>query len=103
MACRSRQKAEAARTLLLELFDTEVRKSELHKHNPHVQNFRQNIDIYIHILDLASVRSVLTFCDELKNTCVVSSSPQTHWLMEAADILTSHTSFAMRVLRRFYA
>ena len=75
MACRSQQKAEAARTQLLELFDTEVEKSELHRNHPHVQAFRRNIVIDIHLLDLASVQSALHFCSEVKSTCVPTLIP----------------------------
>ena len=44
--------------------------SKLHRNDPHVEAFKRNVNIKIHILDLASVKSVLTFSDEIKRECV---------------------------------
>ncbi|KAI0316123.1 hypothetical protein OF83DRAFT_1164480 [Amylostereum chailletii] len=69
MACRSTERAEAAKMELLQLFEEDVSQSELHKKDTqHVEDFRQNLELKIHKLDLASVQSVLHFADELKQT-----------------------------------
>jgi len=69
MACRNRQRAEAARTLLLEHFEKDV--AEL-RSTPggaeRVKTFRKNLVISIHALDLASVQSTLAFADEVAHT-----------------------------------
>jgi len=69
MACRSRQRAEAARTQLLELFEDDV---ALLRRVPgsaeRVDAFRANLVVAIHTLDLASVRSTLEFADEVART-----------------------------------
>jgi 3-keto steroid reductase len=65
MACRNRQRAEAARTQLLSLFDSDVeRLRKLER----VMAFRANLVVAIHTLDLASVQSTLAFADEVART-----------------------------------
>jgi hypothetical protein len=70
MACRSRQRAEAARAQLLELFERDV--ARLRTAAPggaeRVAAFRANLVIAIHVLDLASARSTLAFADEVART-----------------------------------
>jgi len=69
MACRSRQRAEAARKELLELFECDVAPL---RGTPggaeRIAAFRANIVISIHLLDLASVQSTLAFADEVART-----------------------------------
>lgn len=70
MACRNRQRAEAARAQLLELFEKDV--TPLRQSTPggaeRVAAFRKNLVIAVHSLDLASVRSTLAFADEVAHT-----------------------------------
>lgn len=70
MACRSQQRAEAARTQLLELFEKDV--ASLRRRIPggeeRVAAFRKNLVVAIHLLDLASVQSTLAFADEVAHT-----------------------------------
>jgi 3-keto steroid reductase len=69
MACRSRQRAEAARTQLLSLFDSDVeRLRKLPGGAERVIAFRANLVIAVHTLDLASVQSTLAFADEVART-----------------------------------
>ncbi|KAH9955571.1 hypothetical protein BC827DRAFT_1236492 [Russula dissimulans] len=69
MACRSRQRAEAARTQLLELFEDDVaRLRRVPGGAERVDAFRANLIVAIHTLDLASVRSTLAFADEVAHT-----------------------------------
>ena len=67
MACRNRQRAEAARTLLLEQFEKDVARSTP-KGAEHVAAFCKNLVVAIHTLDLASVQSTLAFADEVART-----------------------------------
>ena len=70
MACRSRQRAEVARTQLLELFEKDV--ALLRQSSPggaeRVAAFCKNLIVAIHLLDLASVQSTLAFADEVAHT-----------------------------------
>ena len=67
MACRNRQRAEAARTLLLALFEKDV--APLRRSTPdHVAAFCKNLVVAIHLLDLASVQSALAFANEVAHT-----------------------------------
>ncbi|KAI0035642.1 hypothetical protein K488DRAFT_18021, partial [Vararia minispora EC-137] len=68
MACRSIDRAKAARAKLFELFEKDVSRSKLHRNQRRVANFKQNIEIDIHRLDLASVQSVLDCCNKLGRT-----------------------------------
>jgi 3-keto steroid reductase len=75
MACRSRQRAEAARAQLLELFERDVaqlRATAAPGGAERVAAFRANLVIAIHVLDLASARSTLAFADEVARTWVPS-------------------------------
>jgi len=75
MACRSRQRAEVARTLLLELFEKDV--APLQQSTPggaeRIAAFRKSLVVAIHLLDLASVQSTLAFADEVARTWVALS------------------------------
>ncbi|KAH9024502.1 NAD(P)-binding protein [Lactarius pseudohatsudake] len=70
MACRSRQRAEAARAQLLEQFEKDV--AQLQQSTPgraeRVAAFCKNLVVAIHLLDLASVQSTLAFADEVART-----------------------------------
>jgi 3-keto steroid reductase len=76
MACRSRQRAEAARTQLLALFESDVARL---RRSPsiaeRVEAFRANLIVEIHTLDLASVQSTLAFAEDVARTWVLSLSP----------------------------
>jgi len=69
MACRSRQRAEAARKKLLELFERDVAPL---RSTPgaaeRVAAFRANLVVSVHLLDLASVQGTLAFADEVART-----------------------------------
>lgn len=64
MACRNRQRAEVARTQLLEQFEEDVASLRAER----VAAFRKNLVVAIHLLDLASVQSTLAFADEIART-----------------------------------
>ncbi|KAI9436551.1 hypothetical protein F5148DRAFT_1294528 [Russula earlei] len=69
MACRSRRRAEAARTQLLELFESDVaRLRGATDTAERVAAFRANLVVAIHTLDLALVQSTLAFADEVART-----------------------------------
>ncbi len=75
MACRSRQRAEAARKKLLELFENDVARilssrsnREVEAERRRVENFRENLVVVVHLLDLASVQSTFAFVDEVART-----------------------------------
>lgn len=70
MACRNRQRAEAARAQLLELFERDVARlrTAVPGGAERVAAFRANLVIAIHVLDLASARSTLAFADEVVRT-----------------------------------
>ncbi|KAI9449638.1 NAD(P)-binding protein [Lactarius psammicola] len=69
MACRSRQRAEDARTLLLELFEKDVAPLRSSPGGAdRVAAFRKNLVVAIHSLDLASIQSTLAFADEVART-----------------------------------
>ncbi|KDQ20637.1 hypothetical protein BOTBODRAFT_26646 [Botryobasidium botryosum FD-172 SS1] len=67
LACRSRYRAETARTRLFELLDEDLQKQSAgEEYDGHGHLFRKNLEIDIIILDLASVDSVFRFCDEVQ-------------------------------------
>jgi len=69
MACRSRQRAEAARKELLELFERDVAPLRAAPGGAErVAAFRANLVVSVHLLDLASVQSTLAFADEVART-----------------------------------
>jgi 3-keto steroid reductase len=64
MACRSTKRAEEARTLLLSLFDSHIDKLRKQPgYDGHAHEFRKNVNIEIHALDLASISSVFRFAE----------------------------------------
>ena len=74
MACRSRQRAEAARRKLLELFEDDVARlggrisADGGVERRRVEALRDNLVVAVHLLDLASVQSTLAFADEVART-----------------------------------
>jgi hypothetical protein len=66
LACRSKQRAEAARVKLYDIADELVRRA---KHSPdydgRAEIFRKNLHIALHIIDLADIQSVFRFADEI--------------------------------------
>ncbi|KAL4075663.1 NAD(P)-binding protein [Scleroderma citrinum] len=69
LACRSRQRAEAAKRQLYDLLDEHVLRLQCSpNYDGHAEKFRQNVDIAIHTIDLARVRSVFDFADEVAQT-----------------------------------
>jgi 3-keto steroid reductase len=69
MACRSRQRAEAARKKLLELFERDLAPLRSTPGGAErVEAFRANLVVSVHLLDLASVQSTLAFADEVART-----------------------------------
>lgn len=88
MACRSRQRADAARAKLLEFFEDDVARFRLKERRRNtadlerrVEAFRANLVVAVHLLDLASVRSTLAFADEVARTSVLSISASVWVLM----------------------
>ena len=72
LACRSSKRAEAARNKLLQAVDVVIAKRKGEgTFDSHAQEFFKNLDIVIHLVDLASVRSVLQFAEEISQQCVV--------------------------------
>ena len=75
MACRNRQRAEAARAKLLEMFEDDVARFYLARRGSRradggaaerrVEAFRAGLVVAVHLVDLASVRSSLAFADEV--------------------------------------
>ncbi|KAI0274345.1 hypothetical protein BGY98DRAFT_920852 [Russula aff. rugulosa BPL654] len=72
MACRSRQRAEDARKKLLQLFEDDVARFLLENsgrgaetERRRVEKFCENLVVAVHLLDLASVQSTLSFADEV--------------------------------------
>ncbi|TFK56202.1 NAD(P)-binding protein [Heliocybe sulcata] len=66
MACRSRKKAEVARTELLHLLDREVEKQKRKRnYDGHAETFRENLRLDIRYLDLSKVASIFKFGDEI--------------------------------------
>lgn len=66
LACRSKQRAEAARAKLHDIADEQVRHAKRSPdYDGHAEVFRKNLYIAIHIVDLADVQSVFHFADEI--------------------------------------
>ena len=66
MACRSRSKAEAARTKLYNILDAHIKKQrKLPGYDGHADSFCEGLKIEIHCLDLAVIQSVFRFSAEL--------------------------------------
>ena len=75
LACRSRQRAEAAKQQLYDLLDQHIAQLQRFTHyDGHAEKFRRNLVIAIHTIDLAHVRSIFNFADEVAQTLVSSPS-----------------------------
>lgn len=69
MACRSEQKALAARKELLRLLDQHVaREKQRPDYDGHAERFRKNVQINYHRVDMSVVSSVYDFTDEIVGT-----------------------------------
>jgi len=73
MACRSRQRAEAARAQLVQLFEHDVARSmrggaPSSDGTERIAAFRASLVVAIHVLDLASVQSTLAFASQVART-----------------------------------
>ncbi|KAH7888093.1 NAD(P)-binding protein [Phlebopus sp. FC_14] len=69
LACRSRKRAEVARDKLYRLVDEHIeRLKNLPDYEGHAEVFRKNLDIVVHTIDLAHIRSVFRFADEISQT-----------------------------------
>ena len=94
MACRSRQRAEAARTQLLALFESDVARL---RRSPgiaeRVEAFRANLIVEIHTLDLASVQSTLAFAEDVARTWVFSLSLSLSLLFVSTRVLPVLTRY----------
>ncbi|KAF8556265.1 NAD(P)-binding protein [Imleria badia] len=66
LACRSKQRAEAARAKLCDTADELVcRAQRSPDYDGHAEIFRKNLHIAIHTVDLANIQSVFHFADEV--------------------------------------
>ncbi|KAG8218311.1 hypothetical protein J3R82DRAFT_3925 [Butyriboletus roseoflavus] len=66
LACRNKQRAEAARAKLHDIADEQVRRAKRSPgYDGHAEIFRKNLHIAIHIIDLADVQSIFHFADEI--------------------------------------
>ena len=66
LACRSKQRAEAARAKLYDIADELVRRAKCSpNYDGHAEVFRKNLHIAIHIIDLANIESIFRFADEV--------------------------------------
>ncbi|KIJ70394.1 hypothetical protein HYDPIDRAFT_78786 [Hydnomerulius pinastri MD-312] len=67
LACRSKQRAEAARTKLYDLVDEHVlRLKNLPGYDGHAEIFQKNLEINIHTVDLSHIQSVFRFAEEVE-------------------------------------
>ncbi|KAN0097810.1 hypothetical protein V8E55_002256 [Tylopilus felleus] len=66
LACRNKQRAEAARAKLCIIADELVRRAKLSPdYDGHAETFRKNLHIAIHTIDLADIQSMFRFADEI--------------------------------------
>ncbi len=75
MACRSVQRAEAAKKELLQSLDAYI-QSRVHTEgvvDEHADSFRLNVEIDVLAVDLADLASVFRFTDRVKKRCAVVS------------------------------
>ena len=71
MACRNMKRADAARTNLLQWFDSQLHKILLDEEDEiYVRTFRKACDVQIAELDLASFASVVKFATGIKQKYV---------------------------------
>jgi len=69
LACRSKQRGEAARDKLYRLVDERVRHLEKFQgYDGHATTFRKHLTIAVHTVDLARIQTVFRFADEVTTT-----------------------------------
>ncbi|KAG2119161.1 NAD(P)-binding protein [Suillus discolor] len=69
LACRSRQRGEAARDQLYQFSDEQVRHQEiLPGYDGHAETFRKHLTIVVHTVDLSRIQTVCRFADEVIKT-----------------------------------
>ncbi|KAG0698853.1 NAD(P)-binding protein [Suillus ampliporus] len=69
LACRSRQRGEAARDKLYQLADKQVRYLKiLPGYDGHAETFRKHLTIAVHTIDLSHIQTVFQFADEVTKT-----------------------------------
>ncbi|KAG1803395.1 NAD(P)-binding protein [Suillus subaureus] len=69
LACRSRQRGEAARDKLYQFADEQVRHFEiLSGYDGHAETFRKHLTIVVHTVDLSRIQTVFRFADEVIKT-----------------------------------
>ncbi|KAG1902897.1 NAD(P)-binding protein [Suillus fuscotomentosus] len=69
LACRSRQRGEAARDKLYQFADEQVRHLEiLPGYDGHAETFRKHLNIVVHTVDLSRIQTVFRFADEVIKT-----------------------------------
>ncbi|KAG1847544.1 NAD(P)-binding protein [Suillus subalutaceus] len=69
LACRSRQRGEAARDKLYQFADEQVRHLEiLPGYDGHAETFRKHLTIVVHTVDLSRIQTVFRFADEVIKT-----------------------------------
>lgn len=98
MACRSQQKALAARRKLLHLLDQHIaREKQRVDYDGYAERFRKTLEINFHEVDMSMASSVYHFAEEVSEKYVGLLSSlcmaQRGFLM--ADTLTYHTSYVM--------
>ncbi|KAF9224356.1 NAD(P)-binding protein [Gyrodon lividus] len=103
LACRSKQRAEAARAKLYDLVDKHVQRlKNLPDYDGHAEIFRKNLNIAIHTVDLSYIQSVFRFADEISQTypyvshlicnAGVACFAQIDWLLAVWYLLTDWVS-----------
>lgn len=66
LACRNKQRAEAARAKLYDIADELARRAKRSPdYDGRAEIFRKNLHIVLHIIDLADIQSVFHFADEI--------------------------------------
>jgi 3-keto steroid reductase len=69
LACRSRQRGEAARDKLYQFADKQVRHLKtLQDYDGHAETFRKHLTIVVHTVDLSRIQTVFRFADEVTTT-----------------------------------
>ncbi|KAG2159067.1 NAD(P)-binding protein [Suillus bovinus] len=69
LACRSRQRGEAARDKLYQFADEQVCHLEiLPGYDGHAETFRKHLTIVVHTVDLSHIQTVFRFADEIIKT-----------------------------------
>ncbi|KAH7930053.1 NAD(P)-binding protein [Leucogyrophana mollusca] len=99
LACRSKQRGEAAREKLYTLVDQHIaRLRTSSEYDGHAGTFRNNLTISVHTVDLSHIQSVFQFADELTRrypyishlicNAGVASFAKINWLVATKQLLT---------------